>query len=49
MSTCSGHNPPAEGRKVLQVREPSEGARSFITQGLHVWVTQCKKDIVQTV
>ena len=35
MSTCSGHPPPAEGRKALQVREPSEGAPSSITQGLH--------------
>ena len=35
MSTCSGHIPPAKGRKALQVREPSEGAPSSITQGLH--------------
>ena len=35
MSTCSGHPPPAEGRKALQVREPSKGALSSITQGLH--------------
>ena len=27
--------PPAEGQKALQVREPSEGAPSSITQGLH--------------
>ena len=35
MSTCSGHPPLAEGRKALQVREPSEGALSSITQVLH--------------
>ena len=35
MSMCSGHPPPAEERKALQVREPSEGAPSATTQGLH--------------
>ena len=35
MSTCSGYPPPAEGRKALQVQEPSEGAPSSTTQGLH--------------
>ena len=35
MSTCLGHPLPAEGRKALQVREPSEGAPSSTTQGLH--------------
>ena len=35
MSTCLGHPCPAERRKVLQVREPSEGAPSSIKQGLH--------------
>ena len=34
MSTCSGHPPPDEGRKALQVREPSEEAPSSTTQGL---------------
>ena len=41
MSTCSGHPPLAEGRKALQVREPSEGAPSSTTQG--TWITQIKK------
>ena len=35
MSTCSGHPPPAEGQKALQVQEPSEGAPNSITQDLH--------------